>query len=143
MKILKMLGIIAFWCSLFVLPSFFVEDISLAAEQAIRGHDIHGATSARSYWDRNSRTRRYTTDTRVSIYGHPGYEYSTYRTYNMQGNILQVKNIHSTPTGHTSALFVDLDDLTLNQALPDPPDVNLNISQSSDSKKALVRWNID
>lgn len=141
MKILKMLGIIAFWGSLFALPSLFVEDVSLAAEQAIRGHDIHAARSGYRYKSRSNGRLYYSYDYRYSTSGHPGYKYNGYRLSSTRGNALHLR---ATFTGDViGSQYIDLDDLTLNQALPDPPDVNINLSQSSDSKKALVRWNID
>lgn len=118
MNLFRIIFLGALFSTLFTLPSFIVQDASLNAEQAIRGKNIQVDESDGDF---------------EGWYGGSG---SGHRRYS---NCLLVYGGESfSPIG-----FVKFNELSLNQALPDPPNVNLNISQSSDSKKALVRWNID
>ena len=137
MKLLNPFAIGAFFCSLFLLPSFIIEEASLQAEQAIQGRTIglSRVTSGRSlYSSGGSRTfPDYTNSSRQITNGLVVY------TYNQSSR----SGRRTVPASTKKSGYVNLNELSLNQALPDPPDVNLNISQSSDSKKALVRWNID
>ena len=119
MNMFRILMLGTLFSTLFTLPSFIVQNASLSAEQAIRGRNIKVDESDGTF---------------EGIYGGSGSGRGQY------SNCLLVYGGRWV-TGDIG--FVKLDELSLNQALPDPPDVNLNISQSSDSKKALVRWNID
>ena len=133
MKLLKLSAMGAFFCSLFILPNLVIDDVSLGAEEAIRGHDFYQTISSNRFGNSQSE---------FSISGYPPYRYDRKRERYSANNVLRVRALKSGVDGYPGG-YIDLDDLTLNQALPDPPNVNLNISQSSDSKKALVRWNID
>jgi len=116
MNMFRILMLGTLFSTLFTLPSFIVQNASLSAEQAIRGR---------------------------SIWHDPDWDGPLRGSYSSHSGRWELSCTNGLLVNGGKGGYINLDHLTLNQALPDPPNVNLNISQSSDSKKALVRWNID
>ena len=131
MKHTRKIGLFALLAGASILPSFLVKDAALSAEAAIKGRTIYSYNSgldgrAYSYDAGRGRSEQVSNGLFVRVGSYSGEDGSD-RYYS-----------HANGTG-----FIDLNDLTVNQALPEAPVVNLNLSESPNSGKTLVRWNID
>ena len=127
MKHTRKIGLFALLAGASILPSVLVDDAALSAKAAIKGRTIYytgGYKSGRSSssWGADA------------SYNPPG-RYSR-STSTVRNGLLA--GIYGTNA------IVNLDHLTVNQALPEPPVVQLNISESTDNPgKTKVRWHID
>ena len=130
MKHTRKIGLFALLAGASILPSVLVEDAALDAVPAIKGQSIQGGG-------------RYGSD---YTYG-TGTRWEPLATSN--GLLLSCKLIIDEGDSESPdrivgvSGFIDLNDLTVNQALPEAPVVQLNLSESPTSGKTLVRWNID
>ena len=131
MKHTRKIGLFSLLAGASILPSVLVEDAALSGEAAIKGQSVYGST------DREDGFYAYGVGRRRSP------------TVTSNGLVVEIRvNRESIDGGGYGDVygaygFVDLNDLTVNQALPEAPVVQLNLSESPTSGKTLVRWNID
>lgn len=135
MKYTRSIGLCALLAGASILPSVVVEDAALDAKAAIKGRTLYINTSSAGWGSQtnslsysSSRTTKHTYPNTLIVYGTQAY----------------ASRSTSFSPRTASGFYIDLDELSVNQALPEPPVVQLNISESDTTPgKTRVRWHID